>query len=97
MEHVAKYGTDKFVFTPPKNEVEAAAKLKCQKKEEWTETEYNNMCKTVLSTEDLRIWVEHVGLTSERRKAGAKKAAKIRATKRKENEGKIMVLEPGPN
>ncbi|KAJ7328628.1 hypothetical protein OS493_023897 [Desmophyllum pertusum] len=65
----------------------SAAKSKCQKNEEWTETEYNNICKTVLlSTEDVRIWIEHVGLTSERRKAGAKKAAETRARKRKDNE-----------
>lgn len=90
MECVAKYGTDECVFTPPKDQVEAAAKSKCQKNEEWTETEYNNICKTVLlSTEDVRIWIEHVGLTSERRKAGAKKAAETRARKRKDNEGKI--------
>lgn len=98
MENVAKFGTDKCVFTPPKDQVEETAKLKCQKKEEWTETEYNNMCKTVLlSTDDVRIWVEHVGLMSERRKVGAKKAAETRARKRRDNEGKIMVLEPGHN
>ena len=56
MEQVAKFGTDKCVFTPPKDQVEETAKLKCQKKEEWTETEYHNMYKTVLlSTDDVCI------------------------------------------
>lgn len=71
--------------------MEAAAKSKCQKNEERTKTEYNNICKTVLmSTLDVRIWIEHIGLTSERRKAGAKKAAETRARKRKDrDQGKI--------
>lgn len=40
----------------------------------------------LLSAEDARIWVEHVGLTSERRKAGAKKAAETRARKRQDRQ-----------
>ena len=47
-----------------------------------------------LSAEDACIWVEHVGLTSERRKAGAKKAAETRARKRQDRQGKVTDQEP---
>lgn len=48
----------------------------------------------LLSAEDARIWVEHVGLTSERRKAVAKKAAETRARKRQDRQGKVTYQEP---
>lgn len=94
-EFVARSGTEKCVFVPPKDQLESAAKLRFEKNEEWTQADYENIAKCVLlSTEDARIWVEHVGLTSERRKAGAKKAAETRARKRQDCQGKITYQEP---
>ena len=94
-EFVARSGTEKCVFVPPKDQLESAAKLRFEKNEEWTQADYENIAKSVLlSTEDARIWVEHVGLTSERRKAGAKKAAETRARKRQDCQGKITYQEP---
>lgn len=55
------------------------------------------MCKIVFFIEDFCIWVEYVGFILERRKVGVKKVVEIRVIKRKENEGKIMVLELGFN
>lgn len=94
-EFVARNGTEKCVFVPPKDQLETAAKLKFEKNEEWTQADYENIAKQVLlSAEDARIWVEHVGLTSERRKAGAKKATKTRARKRQDRQGKVTYQEP---
>lgn len=94
-EFVARNGTEKCVFVPPKDQLESAAKLKFEKNEEWTQADYENIAKQVLlSAEDARIWVEHVGLTSGRRKAGAKKATETRARKRQDRQGKVTYQEP---
>ena len=62
---------------------------------DFSQADYENIAKRVLlSAEDARIWVEHVVLTSERRKAGAKKAAETRARKRQDCQGKITYQEP---
>ena len=80
---------------PVKRSAGISYKLRFEKNEEWTQADYENIAKCVLlSTEDARIWVEHVGLTSERRKAGAKKAAETRARKRQDCQGKITYQEP---
>lgn len=75
--------------------MEETAKLKSQKKEEWTSVDYNNICqKVLLPTQDVCIWVEHISLTKERRKVGAEKAPETKARKRKHNQGKITLSEP---
>ena len=94
-EFVERNGTEKCVFVPTKDQLESAAKLKFDKNEEWTQGDYENIAKRVLlSAEDARIWVEHSGLKSERRKAGAKKAAETRARKRQVCQGKVTYQEP---
>lgn len=70
------------MFTPPKDQVQTAAKPKLQKNEEFTEADYQDICvRALLSAEDVRIWVEHISFTTQRRKAGAKKAAVTKAKK----------------
>lgn len=88
LEHVKTYGSEKCVYSPPKDQLEKVAKSKLERKEDWTEEEYERICKKVLlSIDDARIWTAHVDLTTERRKAGAKKAAETRARKRNANKG----------
>ena len=38
-EFVARNGTEKCVFVPPKDQLESAAKLKFEKNEEWTQAD----------------------------------------------------------
>ena len=71
------------------------AKSKLENNEDWTDDDYQCMCKNVLlSTDDARIWTAHVELTAGRRKAGVKKAAATRASKRIIDKGNYVFQNP---
>ena len=69
LDYITKYGTDKCVYSPPKDQLEKAAKSKIGQR-----TATNTYVKMFFFPQmNARIWTAHVELTAERRKAGAKK------------------------
>lgn len=86
LEHYRKHGRDGMMFKPPSKILGEVHKELSTKKIELNKEKVTELAKkTLLSTDDIQMWLEHLDEVRKNRVEGAKKAAaaKTRAKSRK--------------
>lgn len=82
IQHVAKHGTGDCQFSPPSEVIKSAFGKRARQGQLMDENTILTLAKTtLLSKEEVQMWVDHLSCLAKHRQAGAKKAAKSRAKK----------------
>lgn len=82
IQHVAKHGTGDCQFSPPSEVIKSAFSKRARQGQLMDENTILTLAKTtLLSKEEVQMWVDHLSCLAKHRQAGAKKAAKSRAKK----------------
>ena len=82
IQHVAKHGTGDCQFSPPSEVIKCAFSKRARQGQLMDENTILTLAKTtLLSKEEVQMWVDHLSCSEKLRQAGAKKAAKSRAKK----------------
>jgi len=83
IEHVAKHGSGECHFAPPSEVIKREYSKRTRQGTRIDEDVIRQLAKsTLLSKDDVHIWMNHLSTLTEHRRAGAKKAAKSRANKK---------------
>jgi len=79
---VAKHGTGDCQFSPPSEVIKSEFSKTARQDQLMDENTILTLAKaTLLSKEEVQMWVDHLSCLAKQRQAGAKKAAKSRAKK----------------
>lgn len=82
IQHISEHGTGDCHFSPPSVVIKSEFSKRARQGQTMDESTITNMAKiTLLSKEEVQMWVDHLSCLEEHRRAGAKKAAKTRANK----------------